>query len=122
MDVDAIFCLFVCADVGPRGREVELMRASARQEPVRPPWGEPRAGERRRREDVEVRPAVMRERLGDIVLMTLVLGHRMLLRRRPGEILRIFAAAWRRCYRECLRACGHASRMRASWSSVWEFR
>jgi hypothetical protein len=57
IDVDTIIWLFVCADVGPRGHEVELMRASARQEPVRPPRGEPRAGERRRHEDVEARPA-----------------------------------------------------------------
>jgi hypothetical protein len=57
MDVDAIFCLFVCADVGPRGHEVELMRAPARQEPVRSPQGEPWVGERCRHEDVEVRLA-----------------------------------------------------------------
>jgi hypothetical protein len=57
MDVDAILCLFVCADVGPRGREVELVRALACQGPVRPPRGDSRAGERRRREDVEVKPA-----------------------------------------------------------------
>jgi hypothetical protein len=56
MDADAIFCLFVCADVGPRGREVELMRTLAHQELVRPPRGEPRAGERRRYKDVETRP------------------------------------------------------------------
>jgi hypothetical protein len=115
MDVDAILCLFVCADVGPRGREVEWVRASAHQGPVRPPWGEPRVGERRRREDVEVRPAG-EERVArrHVVLMTLVQGHHMLLRPRPGEILRIFVAAWRWCYRVCLRACGHASRMRVS--------
>jgi hypothetical protein len=47
IDVDTIWCLFACADVAPRGREVELQRA-----PERPP-----RGERRRREDVAVRPA-----------------------------------------------------------------
>jgi hypothetical protein len=46
MDVDVILCLFVCADVGPRRREVELVRAPAHQEPVRPLQGEPRVGER----------------------------------------------------------------------------
>jgi hypothetical protein len=52
MDVDAILCLFVCADVGPHGHEVELVRVLARQGPVRPL----RVGERRKREDVEERP------------------------------------------------------------------
>jgi hypothetical protein len=47
IDVDTICCLFACADVAPRGREVELQRAPERL---------PR-GERRRREDVAVRPA-----------------------------------------------------------------
>jgi hypothetical protein len=46
MDVDAIICLFVCAYVGPRRHEVELVRASARQGPVRPPRGEQWEGER----------------------------------------------------------------------------
>jgi hypothetical protein len=46
MDVDAILCLFVCADVGPRGHEVEWVRVSTRQGPVRHPRGEPQAGER----------------------------------------------------------------------------
>jgi hypothetical protein len=57
IDVDTICCLFVCADVAPRGREVELRRASARQEPERPPRGGPRVGERRRHEDAKARPA-----------------------------------------------------------------
>jgi hypothetical protein len=57
MDVDAILRLFVCADVGPHGREVELVRALACQGLVRPLWGEPRVGERRRCEDVEARLA-----------------------------------------------------------------
>jgi hypothetical protein len=52
IDVDTIWCLFACADVAPRGCEVELQRASARQEPERLSWGE-----RRRREDAAVRPA-----------------------------------------------------------------
>jgi hypothetical protein len=56
MDVDFILGLFVCAYVGPRGCDVELVRASARPGPVRPPRGELRVGERRRREDVEARP------------------------------------------------------------------
>jgi hypothetical protein len=38
---------FACADVAPRGREVEMQRASARREPERLPQGE-----RRRWEDV----------------------------------------------------------------------
>ena len=37
IDFDTIVWLFVCADVGPCGREVEMVRALARQEPVRPP-------------------------------------------------------------------------------------
>jgi hypothetical protein len=49
IDVDTICCLFVCADVAPRRCEVELQRASARQEPNILPWGE-----RRWREDVAV--------------------------------------------------------------------
>jgi hypothetical protein len=56
IDVDTIFWLFVCADVGPRECEVELLRVSARKEPGRPPQGGPQAGERRRREGTEVRP------------------------------------------------------------------
>jgi hypothetical protein len=46
MDVDAIFCLFVCVDVGLRGHEVELMRVPSRQGPVRPPRGESWVGKR----------------------------------------------------------------------------
>jgi hypothetical protein len=57
MDANAILCLFVCVDVGPHGCEVELVRVSTRQGLVGPPRGEPRAGERRRWEDVEARPA-----------------------------------------------------------------
>jgi hypothetical protein len=57
IDVDTICCLFVCADVAPRGHEVELRRASARQELERPSWRGPRVGERHRREDIAVRPA-----------------------------------------------------------------
>jgi hypothetical protein len=41
-DVDTICCLFACADVAPRGREVELQRVPER----------PSRGERRRHEDV----------------------------------------------------------------------
>jgi hypothetical protein len=52
IDVDTICCLCVCAYVAPHGREVELRRASARQEPERLPRGGPRVGERRRHEDV----------------------------------------------------------------------
>jgi hypothetical protein len=48
IDVDTVVWLFVCADVGPRGHEVELMRVSARQKLGRPPQGGPRAGERHR--------------------------------------------------------------------------
>jgi hypothetical protein len=46
INVDTIVWLFVCANVGPRGHEVVLMRASSHQDPVRPPWGEPWEGER----------------------------------------------------------------------------
>jgi hypothetical protein len=49
IDDDTICCLFVCADVAPRGREVELQRASACQEPKRLP-----RGERCHREDATV--------------------------------------------------------------------
>jgi hypothetical protein len=113
MDVDAILCLFVCADVGPRGCEVEWVRASARQGPVRPPRGEP-GGREMTCEDVEARPAgderaARRCRFDDPGA-----GPSHAPPPRPGEILRIFVAAWRWCYRVCLRACGCASRMRAS--------
>jgi hypothetical protein len=30
VDVNTIYCLFVCADVAPRGDEVELQRESSR--------------------------------------------------------------------------------------------
>jgi hypothetical protein len=71
MDADTIFCLFVCADVGPRGREVELLRAPARQEPGRLSRGGPRVGERCQLEDAEVRPtederAARRRRFDDL--------------------------------------------------------
>jgi hypothetical protein len=46
IDVDTICCLFVCADVAPRGREVELQRASARQELERLSHGERDVGVR----------------------------------------------------------------------------
>jgi hypothetical protein len=42
--------------VEPCGREVDLIRAPGHQGPVRPPRGELRARERRRREDVGARP------------------------------------------------------------------
>jgi hypothetical protein len=51
------FGLLVCADVAPRGREVELQRVSSHQDPGRPSQGGPWVGERRRREDVRARPA-----------------------------------------------------------------
>jgi hypothetical protein len=57
IDVDTICCLFVCADVAPRAREVELRRAPTRQEPERPPRGGPHVGERCRHEDSMVRLA-----------------------------------------------------------------
>jgi hypothetical protein len=53
IDVDTIIWLFVCEDVGPRRHEVELMRASTRQEPGRLLW----EGERRQHEDAEARPS-----------------------------------------------------------------
>jgi len=37
VDADTIYFLFECVDVAPHGCEVELLRASARQEPERPP-------------------------------------------------------------------------------------
>jgi hypothetical protein len=49
IDADTICCLFVCADVAPRGHEVELRRAPTRQELERPPQGGPHVGERHRR-------------------------------------------------------------------------
>ena len=48
--------MFFCVDVGLCGQEVEMIRAPARQGPVRPPWGELQARERKRREDVGERP------------------------------------------------------------------
>jgi hypothetical protein len=47
MDVDAILYLCVCADVGPRRREVELVRATTHQGPMRPLQGKMRERERR---------------------------------------------------------------------------
>ena len=48
IDVDTICCLLfcACADVAPRGREVEMQRVSACREPERLPHGE-----RRRRDE-----------------------------------------------------------------------
>jgi len=42
----------VCEDVGPHRWEVELVRVSARQGPVRPPRGEPKERERRQSDEV----------------------------------------------------------------------
>jgi hypothetical protein len=56
IDVDTTIWLFVCANVAPRGHEVELLRAPTHQEPEKLPWGGPQAGERHRCEDSEVRP------------------------------------------------------------------
>jgi hypothetical protein len=56
IDVDTIYCLFVCVDVAPHGHEVELLRAPACQETERPPRGGLRVGERPRREDAKARP------------------------------------------------------------------
>jgi hypothetical protein len=53
IDVDTIFWLCVCADVAPRGCEVEFFRVSTRQEPGRLP----RVGERHQHEDAKARPA-----------------------------------------------------------------
>jgi hypothetical protein len=76
IDVDTIYCLVVCADVAPCEREVELLRASARQELGRPPRGVSWVGERCRCEDAEVRPvdpkrAVRRHRFDDPVVRPL---------------------------------------------------
>jgi hypothetical protein len=56
VDADTICCLFVCADVAPPGNEVELLRASARQELERSLRGGPWVGERCQCEDVGARP------------------------------------------------------------------
>jgi hypothetical protein len=61
----------VCADVGLHGSEFEMVRVVAHQGLVRPSRGEPRVGERRRREDVEARPvdeerATRRHRFDDL--------------------------------------------------------
>jgi hypothetical protein len=57
IDDDTIIWLFVCADVGPRVCEVELLRVSAPQEPSRPPRGGPWSRERHQCEDTEARLA-----------------------------------------------------------------
>jgi hypothetical protein len=43
-----------------------------------------------------------RECPDDVGSKTLVQGHRMLLRQRSRESSRMFTAAWRRYYKECL--------------------
>jgi hypothetical protein len=50
------FVCCVCRCGTSRGREVELVRVSARQGPVRPPRGEPWAGREMTRDEVGVRP------------------------------------------------------------------
>jgi hypothetical protein len=77
----------------------------------------------RRERDVNVRMSwcdllSWRGQRGDVGLMTLVLGHVMLLQRLAEWILRTYAIVWRQCYRMCLRAYGLASRMRVSWSNA----
>jgi hypothetical protein len=123
MDVDSIICLLCVQMWDLAGTRLSWSEHQAHQGPVRPPRGEPRAGERRRWDEDVVGP-VDDERAGrrHVVLMTLVQGLLMLLRWGPGESSRIFTTAWRWYYRECLRACGHIFRMRESWSSVWAFR
>jgi hypothetical protein len=49
LSVGLLFC--ACADVAPRGHEVEMQRASAQREPERLPHGE-----RRRRDDAAGQP------------------------------------------------------------------
>jgi hypothetical protein len=118
IDADTIIWLFVCADVGPRGCEVEMIRVSARPELGRPPWER----ERCRHKNVEVRPASDErgarrhhfDGLGDGP------SHAP-----PSEAGGDFEDIFH--YLEVvlqggLRECGHTSRMRASWSSVWECR
>jgi hypothetical protein len=117
IDVDTICFLFVCADVAPRRHEVELRRASARQEPER----SSRVGERHQREDVGARLAnpkreMRRHRFDDPGV-----GPSHAPPADAGENFKTFATAWRQCYGACLRACGHVSRMTVSWSSVWGF-
>jgi hypothetical protein len=52
MLIRSFVVVFACADVAPRGREVEMQRAPAQREPERLPHGE-----RRRRDDAAGRPA-----------------------------------------------------------------
>jgi hypothetical protein len=71
IDVDTICYLFICADVAPRGHKVELLRASACQEPGRQPWEGSWVGERHQHEDVKERPveperAARRHRFDDL--------------------------------------------------------
>jgi hypothetical protein len=99
--------------VAPRGHEVELQRASVQRELERLPHGE-----RRRRDEAAGRPAeperaARRHRFDDPGA-----GPSHAPPAAAGVILMIYAVVWRRCYRTCLRACGYASRMRDSWSSV----
>jgi hypothetical protein len=56
IDVDTIYCSFVCAYVALHEREVELWRAPTHQEPERPPRGGSWVGERCQHEDTRARP------------------------------------------------------------------
>jgi hypothetical protein len=118
MDVDAIICL-LCVQMWDHAVE----RLSWSEHPASETtmgratgWGETTDGMR-----VLRGPAEGGEQARGIILMILGQGLHMLLRRRPGESSRIFVVAWRWCYRECPRACGHGFRMRESWSSAWVF-
>jgi hypothetical protein len=111
----------VCADVGPHGREVELVRAPARQGPVRPLRGELQAGEQRWRDDVGARPidderAARRRRFDDPGA-----GPSHAPPTEAGGEFKDVRHHLEAYYRECLRACGHVSWTRESWNSVWVF-
>jgi hypothetical protein len=99
--------------VAPRGREVEMQRASAHREPERLPQGE-----RRRWEDAAGRPAeperaARRRRFDDPGA-----GPSHAPPAAAGVDYDDIRRRLETVYRMCLRACGRASRMRVSWSSV----
>jgi hypothetical protein len=57
MYVWMLMLYFVCVDVGPRGREMELVREPAREGMERPPRGDLRVGKRCRRDEAGARLA-----------------------------------------------------------------
>jgi hypothetical protein len=112
----------VCANVGPHGWEVELVRASARQGPMRPPRGEPWAGEGWKWDKVgassdDDERAGRRHRYDDPSA-----GSSHASSAGTDGEFEDFLCQLEGFYRECLRECGLKSKMRESWRNLWAFR